>query len=66
LLRFAGLVVTFLGLWWSAGGLRVIVSGRLDERHRSVHSLKWGLPLLAVGLALLIGGTCLVNWIRVQ
>lgn len=55
--RFAGLVVTVLGLWYSAGGMRVVVSGRIDERRRSANSLKRGIPLLMVGLLLLIGGT---------
>jgi hypothetical protein len=60
--RFVGLVVTVIGLWFSAGGMRVVVSGRIDERHRSASSLKRGLPLLALGLLLLFGGTWLVRW----
>jgi hypothetical protein len=62
--RFVGLVVTGMGLWYSAGGLRVVVSGRIDERRRSASSLKWGLPLLALGLLLLVGGTWLGNSVR--
>ena len=64
LVRFAGLVVTIIGLWHAAGGLRVVVSGRIDERRRSAGSLKLGLPLLGVGLLLLFGGTWLVHWAR--
>ena len=60
--RFAGLLVTIIGLWFSAGGMRVVVSGRIDERRRSAMSLKKALILLAVGIALLIAGTWLVNW----
>jgi hypothetical protein len=60
--RFVGLVVTAIGLWFSAGGMRVVVSGRIDERRRSADSLKRGLPLLAFGLLLLFGGTWLVRW----
>ena len=62
--RLVGLVLTFVGLWFSAGGLRVVVSGRIDERRRSVNSLKRGLPLLASGVVLLLGGTWLANWVR--
>jgi hypothetical protein len=60
--RFVGLLITVIGLWFSAGGMRVVVSGRLDERRRSVSALKRGLPLLALGLLLLFGGTWLVRW----
>ncbi|MCI0335595.1 MAG: hypothetical protein L0228_20495 [Planctomycetes bacterium] len=59
--RFAGLLVTLVGLWFSAGGLRVVVSGRIDERRRSAMSLKKAFVLLAVGLLLLFVGTWLVN-----
>ena len=51
LLRFVGLVVIVAGLWKSAGGMRVVVSGRIDERKRASSSLKIGLPLLVAGLA---------------
>jgi hypothetical protein len=62
LLRLVGLVLTLIGLWYSAGGMRVVVSGRIDERRQSARSLKRGLPLLVAGLVLLFGGTWLVNW----
>jgi hypothetical protein len=62
LMRLVGLLLTVVGLWFSAGGLRVVVSGRIDERRRSANSLKFGAPMLAVGLVLLFGGTWLVNW----
>jgi hypothetical protein len=64
LVRYTGLVVTIMGLWHSVSGLRVVVSGRIDERRRSAGSLKLGLPLLGVGLLLLFGGTWLVHWAR--
>jgi hypothetical protein len=60
--RFAGLLVTIVGLWFSARGMRIVVSGRIDERRRSAMSLKKALILLAVGLVLLLAGTWLVNW----
>ncbi len=62
--RIVGLIVALPGLWWLAGGLRVVVSGRIDERRRSASSLKLGLLLLIVGLLLIFGGTWLANWAR--
>ena len=61
-LRLIGLLVTVTGLWFSAGGMRVVVSGRIDERRKSAKSLKFGLPMLAVGGVLLFGGSWLVHW----
>ena len=61
LVRFVGLAMTVAGLWYSAGGLRMVVSGRIDERRKSAESLKKGLPLLAAGLLLLFGGTWLIT-----
>ena len=62
--RLVGLILVIPGLWRLAGGLRVVVSGRIDERRRSAYSLKIGLPLLIVGLLLIFGGTLLANWAR--
>jgi O-antigen/teichoic acid export membrane protein len=61
IVRFLGLAVVIAGLWFSAGGMRVVVSGRMDERRRSSQSLKVGLPLLAVGLLLLFGSFWLAS-----
>jgi O-antigen/teichoic acid export membrane protein len=63
-LRFAGLAVTIVGLWFSAGGVRVVVSGRIDERRRSALSLKKSLVLLVAGIVLLVFGTWLVTSAR--
>jgi uncharacterized membrane protein len=60
--RVVGTVMTVVGLWYSAGGLRVVVSGRIDERRKSAKSLRRGLPVLVVGLILLIGGVWLATW----
>ena len=62
--RLIGLVLTIPGLWLMAGGLRVVVSGRIDERRRSAQSVKWGILLSIVGTLLLFGGTWLANWAR--
>lgn len=64
-LRLVGLLVTLPGLWLSAGGLRVVVSGRIDERRQSAKSLRLGILLLIIGLILLFGGTWLANWVRI-
>ncbi len=61
-LRFAGLLVTIAGLWFSATGMRVVVSGRIDERRKSASSLKFGLPLLISGIVVLVLGTLLAKW----
>ena len=61
IVRFLGLAIVIAGLWFSAGGMRVVVSGRIDERRRSSQSLKVGLPLLAVGLLLLFGSFWLAS-----
>ena len=65
-LRFVGLFVTVSGLWQLAGGVRWVVSGRVDERQRSANSARLGLPLLVVGIILLFGGTWLANWAQLQ
>jgi hypothetical protein len=62
--RLIGLAVTIGGLWFSASGMRVVVSGRIDERRKSAKSLKLGLPLLVAGLILLFGGAWLGQWAR--
>jgi hypothetical protein len=59
LVRIVGLSIAFVGLWFSAAGLRVVVSGRMDERRKSANSLKRGLPLVVAGLLLLV----VASWI---
>ncbi|HEY3393389.1 MAG TPA: hypothetical protein VGK58_11830 [Lacipirellulaceae bacterium] len=62
LLQFAGFFVVVSGLWFSARGMRVVVSGRLDERRQSARSLMLGISLLIIGTLLLFGGATLGNW----
>jgi hypothetical protein len=66
LLQFVGLLVAVFGLWNCARGMRVVVSGRIDERRASGRSLKVGIPLLVTGVFLLIGGIMLGNWALAQ
>ncbi len=56
-----GLMATVFGLWCVAGGLRVIVSRRPDERQRSVLSAKVGVPFAVGGMILLFAGMWLAN-----
>ncbi len=66
LLQFVGLLVVVFGLWNCARGMRVVVSGRIDERRESGRSLKVGIALLITGVFLLIGGVMLGNWALTQ
>lgn len=62
LLRLAGIACLLPGLFFAAQGVRVVVSGRIDERRSSASALKLGLPLLAAGALLLFGGSWLGDW----
>jgi hypothetical protein len=64
LVRLIGLFFVLPGLWFCAGGMRVVVSGRIDERRKSAGSLRVGLPLFLLGIVMLFGGTWLANWAR--
>jgi hypothetical protein len=66
LLQFLGLFVVIFGLWNCARGMRVVVSGRIDERRASGRSLRIGIPLFMTGVVLLIGGLILGNWALAQ
>jgi hypothetical protein len=63
ILRLAGMTLIIFGLWYSSGGLRMVVSGRIDERNQAEKSLKLGLPLLGGGIVLLLFGFWLENHI---
>ena len=43
--RLTGVALAIPGLWFLAGGLRVVVSGRMDERRRAAKSIKRGAVL---------------------
>lgn len=60
-LRFFGVITLVPGLWFVAGGMRVVVSGRIDERRRSAKSMKRGIPLVAVGILAFVAGTWLAG-----
>ena len=61
-LSLIGLLATVFGLWSVAGGLRVVVSSRVDERSESMKAVKFGIPFAVVGVVLLFGGIWLANW----
>ena len=56
-----GLLATVFGLWCVAGGLRVVVSRRPEERERSSLSAKVGVPFVVGGVVLLFAGMWLAN-----
>lgn len=56
LLRLAGLTMIVFGLWYSTGGVRLIVSGRIDERNEARQSLRLGVPILVGGIVVLMFG----------
>jgi hypothetical protein len=56
-----GLAATVFGLWCVAGGLRVVVSRRPDERERSGLSAKVGVPFAVGGMILVFAGMWLAN-----
>ena len=57
-----GLLATVFGLWCVAGGLRVVVSRRPEERQRSSLSAKAGVPFVVGGVVLLFAGMWLANF----
>jgi hypothetical protein len=60
-LRFFGLLLLVPGLWLVANGVRVVVSGRMDERRRAASALRLGIPLLVAGLLVLFGASWLTR-----
>lgn len=61
-LQFTGILATVFGLWCAAGGLRVVVSSRVDERRQGGRTARIAVPLIVAGIALLLAGTWLANW----
>lgn len=61
-LAIIGVLAAVFGLWGVAGGLRVIVSRRVDERRQSSKAVKYGIPFAVVGIILLFSGMWLANW----
>jgi hypothetical protein len=61
-LSLIGLLATVFGLWSVAGGLRVVVSSRVDERSESMKAVKLGIPMAVLGVVLLFGGIWLAKW----
>jgi hypothetical protein len=57
-----GLLSTIFGLWCAAGGLRAIVSRRIDEREQSGRAAKFAVPFIIAGITLVLGGLWLANW----
>jgi hypothetical protein len=64
LLRIAGLLLVVAGLWFAAGGMRVVVSGRIDERRKAAGALRRGLPLVVAGIVMLLLGTWIHHFVE--
>ena len=62
ILWMLGGLMTVFGLWSVAGGLRVVVSGRMDERKESGKAAIIGVPFAVIGVVLLFVGIWLANW----
>lgn len=62
LVRIVGWACVLPALFFAASGVRTVVSGRIDERKSSARALRLAIPLLAIGVALVFGGTWLANW----
>jgi prepilin signal peptidase PulO-like enzyme (type II secretory pathway) len=61
-LSLIGFLSAVFGLWSVAGGLRVVVSRRIDERRESMKAVRFGIPFAVGGIVLLFGGIWLANW----
>jgi hypothetical protein len=61
-MRILGLLLLVPGLWLAANGVRVVVSGRIDERRRAARALKRGVPVLLAGLLILLGASWLARF----
>jgi hypothetical protein len=57
-----GLLATVFGLWCAAGGLRAVVSRRIDEQRQGSTAARFAVPFIIVGVALLLGGLWLADW----
>jgi hypothetical protein len=61
-LQLFGAAAVVFGLWCGAGGLRVLVSRRIDERRQSGRAAKFAVPFTIAGVGMLLLGTWLANW----
>ncbi len=62
LLLAVGLMSAAFGLWCAAGGLRVVVSNRMDEQKASGKSARFAVLYIVAGLVLTFGGMWLAGW----
>jgi hypothetical protein len=61
-LLIAGVMSAVFGLWCAAGGLRVVISNRVDEQRRGGRSAKFAVSFILAGLILSFGGLWLASW----
>jgi uncharacterized membrane protein HdeD (DUF308 family) len=62
LLLAVGVLSALFGLWCAAGGLRVVVSNRMDEKKESGRSARFSVLYIVAGLILSFGGLWLAAW----
>jgi hypothetical protein len=60
--QLLGVLATVFGLWCAAGGLRAVVSNRVDERRQSGRTAKIAVPFIVSGVTLLLVGTWVAGW----
>jgi hypothetical protein len=62
LLLAIGVLSAVFGIWCAAGGLRVVISNRTDEKKQSGRSARFAVLYIVVGLILSFGGLWLASW----
>jgi uncharacterized membrane protein YiaA len=62
LLLAGGVLSAAFGLWCAAGGLRVVVSNRMDEQKQSGKSARFAVLYIVLGLVLAFVGLWLAGW----
>jgi hypothetical protein len=61
-LLVVGAMSAMFGLWCAAGGLRVVISNRTDERKQGSKSARFAVLYIVAGLILSFGGLWLAGW----
>jgi hypothetical protein len=57
-----GAMSAMFGLWCAVGGLRVVVSSRVDEKRQGSRSARFAVLYIVAGLILSFGGLWLAGW----
>jgi hypothetical protein len=57
-----GVLSAIFGLWCAVGGLRAVVSNRIDEKSQGSRSARYAVLFIVAGLILTFGGLWLAGW----